>query len=59
MIHLVYCDDKSKELDKIIAGSKNMVIRGAAGQKFHIVAYLLVKKSILWKRVARKSPRKP
>lgn len=33
MIHLVYCDDKSKELDKIITGSKTMVIRGAAGRK--------------------------
>lgn len=33
MVHLVYCDDKSKELDKILDGSKIMVIRGAAGRK--------------------------
>lgn len=33
MIHLVYCDDKSKELAKILDGSKTMVIRGAAGRK--------------------------
>lgn len=33
MVHLVYCDDKSKELVKILDGSKTMVIRGAAGRK--------------------------
>lgn len=33
MVHLVYCDNKSKELEKIIEGSKTMVIRGAAGRK--------------------------
>lgn len=33
MVHLVYCDDKSKELSKILDGSKTMVIRGAAGRK--------------------------
>ena len=33
MVHLVYCDDKSKELSKILAGSKTMIIRGAAGRK--------------------------
>ena len=33
MVHLVYCDDKSKELKKIIDGSKTMIIRGAAGRK--------------------------
>ena len=33
MVHLVYCDNKSKELQKIIEGSKTMVIRGAAGRK--------------------------
>lgn len=33
MVHLVYCDDKSKELLKILDGSKTMVIRGAAGRK--------------------------
>lgn len=33
MVHLVYCDNKSKELNKIIDGTKTMVIRGAAGRK--------------------------
>lgn len=33
MVHLVYCDDKANVLDKIVAGEKNMVIRGAAGRK--------------------------
>lgn len=33
MVHLVYCDDKTKELNKILDGSKTMVIRGAAGRK--------------------------
>ncbi len=33
MVHLVYCDDKEKVLDKILNGSKTMVVRGAAGRK--------------------------
>ena len=33
MVHLVYCDDKTKELNKILDGSKTMIIRGAAGRK--------------------------
>ncbi len=33
MVHLVYCDNKSKELTKIIDGSKTMIIRGAVGRK--------------------------
>jgi len=33
MLHLVYCDDKEKELEKILAGTKTMVVRGAAGRK--------------------------
>ena len=33
MVHLVYCDDKEKELDKILGGQKTMVVRGAAGRK--------------------------
>ena len=32
MVHLVYCDDKSKEVSKILDGSKTMIIRGAAGR---------------------------
>jgi len=37
MEHLVYCDDAGKAgekvLDKIIAGTKTMIVRGAAGRK--------------------------
>lgn len=32
MVHLVYCDDKEKVLQKILNGSKTMIIR-AAGRK--------------------------
>lgn len=37
MVHLVYCDNAGKKgekvLDKIMAGTKTMIIRGAAGRK--------------------------
>lgn len=33
MVHLVYCDDKEKVLEKIMDGSKTMIIRAAAGRK--------------------------
>lgn len=37
MVHLVYCDNEGKKggkvLDKILAGTKTMVVRGAAGRK--------------------------
>lgn len=33
MVHLVYCDKKSHELETILSGQKTMVIRGAAGRK--------------------------
>lgn len=37
MIHLVYCDNAGKRgekvIDKILAGTKSMVVRGAAGRK--------------------------
>ena len=33
MNHLVYCDDKEKVLEKILAKTKNMIVRGAAGRK--------------------------
>ncbi|HBG5343686.1 TPA: hypothetical protein KQG29_001043 [Clostridioides difficile] len=37
MVHLVYCDNAGKKgekvLDKILTGTKTMVIRGAAGRK--------------------------
>ncbi|MFR1517854.1 MAG: hypothetical protein ACLSVG_03620 [Clostridia bacterium] len=33
MVHLVYCDDKENVLEKILDGSKTMIVRGAAGRK--------------------------
>ena len=33
MVHLVYCDNKEKVLEKILDGSKTMIVRGAAGRK--------------------------
>ncbi len=37
MVHLVYCDNTGKKgekvIDKIVGGSKTMVVRGAAGRK--------------------------
>ena len=33
MVHLVYCDNKEKVLEKILAGTKTMIVRGAAGRK--------------------------
>ncbi len=37
MVHLVYCDNAGKKgekvLDKIMAGTKTMIVRGAAGRK--------------------------
>lgn len=33
IIYLVYCDDKEKVLERILAGSKRMIIIGAAGRK--------------------------
>ena len=37
MVHLIYCDNTGKKgekvLDKILAGTKTMIVRGAAGRK--------------------------
>lgn len=33
MVHLVYCNDKEKVLEKILSGEKTMIVRGAAGRK--------------------------
>lgn len=33
MVHLVYCDNKEKVLEKIINGTKTMIARGASGRK--------------------------
>lgn len=33
MVHVVYCDDKEKVLEKVLNGTKTMIIRAAAGRK--------------------------
>ena len=33
MVHLAYCDDKEKVLEKILSGKATMIIRGAAARK--------------------------
>jgi len=33
MDHIVYLDSKSNELEKLLAGEKSMIIRGATGRK--------------------------
>lgn len=33
MVHLAYCDNKEKVLEKILSRSKTMIARGAAGRK--------------------------
>ena len=33
MVHVAYCDDKARVLEKILAGTKTMIVRGAAGRK--------------------------
>ncbi|WP_320130075.1 hypothetical protein [uncultured Sphaerochaeta sp.] len=54
MVHLVYCDDKEKVLEKILSGRKTMIIRGAAGRKIphsrvqeHEKLYFMKKGSLL------------
>lgn len=33
MDHIVYLDARARELDKLLAGEKTMIVRGAAGRK--------------------------
>lgn len=33
MDHIVYMDTKARELEKLLAGEKTMIVRGAAGRK--------------------------
>ena len=33
MEHIAYCESKAKELDNLLEGNKNMLIRGATGRK--------------------------
>ena len=47
MVHLVYCDNKEKVLEKILDGSKTMIVRGAAREKFRTAEFLMMKYCIL------------
>ena len=33
MDHIVYLDTKAQELEKLLAGEKSMIVRGATGRK--------------------------
>lgn len=63
MVHLVYCDNAGKKgekvLDKILAGTKTMVIRVLLVEKYHIVEYLKMSYFILWKKELEKYLQKP
>ncbi len=54
MVHLVYCDNTGKKgekvLDKILAGTKIMVVRGQQGEKFPIAGFLRESGFTLWKK---------
>ena len=51
MVYLVYCDNTGKRgekvLDKILAGTKSMVVRGAAGRKIPHSLYFMEKGSAI------------
>ena len=63
MVHLVYCDNTGKKgekvLDKILAGQKTMIVRGAAGRKIPHSRVFAEEELILWKRGAQKLLLKP
>ena len=63
MVHLVYCDNAGKKgekvLDKILAGTKTMVIRGAAGRKIPHSRVFEDELLILWKKELQKYLQKP
>lgn len=57
MVHLVYCDNTGKKgekvLDKILSGTKTMIIRGAAGRKIpHSRVFKGEELLFLWKKEA-------
>ena len=58
MVHLVYCDNAGKKgekvLDKILAGTKTMIVRGAAGRKIPTAECLRGSVFISWKREVRR-----
>lgn len=55
MVHLVYCDDKEKVLEKILDGSKTMIIRAAAGRKIPHSRVFVGEQLYFMKKVQQKS----
>ena len=57
-LHLVYCDNTGKKgekvLDKILTGTKTMVVRGAAGRKSLTAEFLRANVFISWKKEAQR-----
>ncbi len=62
MVHLVYCDSTGKKgehvLDKILSGTKTMVVRGAAGRKIPHSRVFEGECCTLWKKARHLLPRK-
>ena len=59
MVHLVYCDDKAKVLERILAGEKTMVVRGAAGRKIPHSRVFAGETLYFMKKAVRKFQPKP
>lgn len=58
MVHLVYCDNVTKELSKILSGEKTMVIRERPEGRFLTAECLQARRFISWKKEQRKSRQK-
>ena len=56
MVHLVYCDNAGKKgekvLDRIMAGTKTMVVAVQQEEKFLIAGFLRESVFTLWKKEA-------
>lgn len=56
MVHLVYCDNTGKKgekvLDKILSGTKTMIIGALPAEKYLTAVFLKEKSFILWKKEA-------
>ena len=56
MVHLIYCDNVGKKgervLDKILEGTKTMVVRGAAGRKIPHSRFFVVERLYFMEKVS-------
>lgn len=54
MVHLVYCDNAGKKgekvLDKILAGTKTMIVREQPEEKFPTAGFLAENDFTSWKK---------